>query len=91
MKPKAIEYNIIRKNLKPPPKTKLITFLNKIRKEKFGSEKFNFGALEKWLKECSKIPDIETDPFIVSHEIFIDETNNNSTFRFFVRSKSKLV
>lgn len=39
MKPNAILYRLVNKGFTPPAKTKLTTFLSKIREEKFGKEK----------------------------------------------------
>lgn len=50
-KPKAILYNLVRKGLTAPPKMTLYNFLAKLRKEKFGSERLNYGTLEQWLSE----------------------------------------
>lgn len=46
-KPKGILYDLVRKGLKPPKKAKLTTFLAKLRREKFGSQKLHYGSLEK--------------------------------------------
>lgn len=88
MKPKAILYNLALNGFVVPAKSKLITLLSKLRKEKYGSEKLNFGSLEKWLSECSEVPTSENEPYIVNFEIVIDEKDEtNSVFRFFVSTK----
>lgn len=90
-KPKAILHNLVLRGQKPPTKSRLNTFLTKLRKEKCGNETLNYGTLQKWFVECSDIPDIATDPFIVNYEIAIDDKNDeNSQFRFFVSSKRLL-
>lgn len=87
-KPKSILYRLVKKGFVPPTKAKLTTFLTKLRKEKFGSEKLHFGTLEKWLNESSALPINDNDPFIVNHEVHVNEENvENSTFRFFVSTK----
>lgn len=88
VKPKAILYTLVKEKFKPPTKTKLTTFLNKIRKEKFGSEKLHFGTLEKWLEETSPVPSSDNQPFVVAYKVCTDEDNfENSIFRFFVSTK----
>lgn len=91
-KPKAILYNLVlNEKFVAPTKARLVTLLTKIRKEKFGAEKLNFGTLHKWLEECSNIPLDETDPFIVNFDIKIDDSNDeNNEFRFFASSKRLL-
>lgn len=87
-KPKSILYRLVQKGFVPPTKAKLTTFLTKLRKEKFGSEKLHFGSLQKWLTESSAVPTSDDEPFIVAHEVNVDEENiENSTFRFFVSTK----
>lgn len=87
-KPKSILYRLVKKGFVPPTKAKLTTFLTKLRKEKFGSEKLHFGTLQKWLKESSVIPKKDDEPFIVAYDVYVDEENiENSTFRFFVSTK----
>lgn len=77
-KPKAILYNLVlNEKFVAPTKARLVTFLTKIRKEKFGAEKLNFGTLHKWLEECSNIPLDDTDPFIVNFDIKIDDSNHH--------------
>lgn len=88
IKPKAILYTLVRKGFKPPSKSKLTTFLNKIRKEKFGAEKLNYGTLEKWLEETNSVPSSDNQPFVVAYEVHTDDDNDeNCTFRFFVSTK----
>lgn len=87
-KPKAILSNLVKNGLQPPSKAKLTTFLSKLRKEKFGNDRINFGLLDKWLKEKNIIPDDEHEPFVVDYNIQIDDQNEmNSAFRFFVSTK----
>lgn len=87
-KPKSILYQLVCKGFIPPKKSKLTAFLTKIRKETFGGEKLHFGTLQKWLNEDSKIPTDDSVPFIVSHEVHLDEENTeNCLFRFFVSTK----
>lgn len=87
-KPKAILYSLVRKGLLPPSKAKLTTFLTKLRKEKFGSEKLHFGTLQMWLKESSAVPEEDDKPFTVAHEVSVNEESiENSTFRFFISTK----
>lgn len=91
VKPKAMLYNLVLNGHKPPTKSRLTTFLAKLRKEKYGKETLNYGTLQKWLIECSDTPENDTDPFIVNHVISIDDKNEeNSEFRFFVSSKRLL-
>lgn len=91
MKPKLILYNLSQKGFQPPSKLKLSAFLTKLRREKFGYDKLNFGTLEKWLNENNNRPLQENQPFVVEYELNIDENNNNnSTFRFFVSTKCLL-
>lgn len=88
LKPKAILYRLVSKGFVPPSKSKLTTFLNKIRKEKFGAEKLHFGTLEKWLAENTAVPAGDNEPFIVAYKVLPDESNaENSIFRFFVSTK----
>ncbi|XP_055307394.1 uncharacterized protein LOC129571604 [Sitodiplosis mosellana] len=88
MKPKAILYNLVRKGFTPPTKATLNNFLAKLRKEKFGCERLNYGTLELWLSESSNVPSNEDEPFIVSYDMHIDDENNEkSTFRFLVSTK----
>lgn len=88
MKPKAILYNLVKKGLEAPPKSQLTSFLTKLRKEKFGDSKLNFGSLEQWLKECNVVPESEHQPFVVSYEIDINDSRpDDSTFRFLVSTK----
>lgn len=66
----------------------MTTFLKKLRNEKYGKEKLNFGTLHKWLEECSSVPTEDTQPFIVDFNINIDDSNDdNNEFRFFVSTK----
>lgn len=91
MKPKAILFNLVRKGLAPPKKTKLVTFLTALRKEKFGSEKLHYGTLEKWLKEKSMVPADKNEPFVVTYSVEMNEENfEDSKFRFFVSSHTLL-
>lgn len=77
------------KGFTPPPKGQLNNFLAKLRKEKFGSERLNFGTLEQWLKENMIAPLDKNEPFVMAYHIHIDVNSiNNSTFRFFVSTKS---
>lgn len=88
LKTKAILYRLVIKGFVPPSKSKLTTFLNKIRKEKFGVEKLNFGTLEKWLSETNAVPWGDNQPFVVSYAVHTDENIfENSVFRFFVSTK----
>lgn len=88
VRPKAILYSLVRKGFTPPTKSKLTTFLNKIRKQKFGTEKLHFGTLEKWLEESNSVPLNDDQPFVVAYKVRTDEDNvENSIFRFFVSTK----
>lgn len=90
-KPKAILYNLVLKGHKPPPKSRLTTLLTKMRKEKFGFERLNYGSLYAWLNESNAVPEEENQPFVVNFDISIDElVEENSEFRFFVSSKRLL-
>lgn len=71
-----------------PTKSRLTSFLAKLRREKYGDEKLNYGSLHQWLDECSSVPTNESDPFIADFEVNIDDVDEkNSSFRFFVTSK----
>lgn len=88
LKTKAILYRLVTKGFVPPSKSKLTTFLTKIRKEKFGAEKLNFGSLEKWLSEENAVPSGDNQPFVVSHAVHIDDdVPENSLIRLFVSTK----
>lgn len=88
MKPKAILINLVKKGLEPPPKSKLINFLTKLRREKYGSDKLDFGKLEKWLSENMEMPAEDNQPFVLDYEVKIDEENvDKSIFRFCVSTK----
>lgn len=88
MKPKAILFNLVKNGLVPPSKAKLTSFLAKLRKDKFGKDRLDFGLLGKWLKEKNTIPNDEHEPFVVDFNIHIDDQNEmNSFFRFFVSTK----
>lgn len=88
VKPKAILYNLVLKGHQPPSKARLTTLLTKLRKEKYGEEKLNFGTLQKWLIESSNVPDDECEPFIVNYDVHIDEADDSKNeFRFFISSK----
>lgn len=57
--------------------------LKKLNDNKYGSERLNYGMLEKWLQdESASYPDGETEPFVLSYEIF-----SESEFRFVVTTK----
>lgn len=85
-KPKAMQTNLLNKGIEPPPLPKLKTLLKKLNDQKYGSEKLNYGLLEKWLQdESSSYPDGETEPFVLSYEIF-----SESEFRFVVTTKQLL-
>lgn len=87
-KPKAILYNLVLNGFKPPTKPRLITLLTKLRKEKYGAEKLNFGSLHRWLIDSSVVPSADCAPFVVNFDMLIDDNNNdNCEFRFFVSSK----
>lgn len=87
-KPKAILYNLVNNKLTPPTKTALNNFLAKLRKEKFGSARLNYGTLEVWLSENTSVPSDEDEPFIVNFDIHIDDEDiENSKFRFMVSTK----
>lgn len=89
MKPKAILYNLVVKGFSAPPKSRLTTFLTKLRHEEFGYERLNFGSLQKWLEESSDVPTVDTEPFIVNYDVNIDdEVDENCSFRFLVSSKA---
>lgn len=91
MKPKAILYSLVRKGFTPPKKTKLVSFLTTLRKEKFGSDKLHYGTLEKWLKDSSDVPQDKNEPFVVAYDVTInDEKFDDSTFRFFLSSQTLL-
>lgn len=88
VKPKAMLYQLVNMKHVPPKKSKLTAFLAKLRKEKFGSEKLHYGTLQKWLIECSVVPTEDSVPFIVTHEVHLDDENvENCLFRFFVSTK----
>lgn len=89
MKTKPILFNLTMKGLTAPPKAQLTTFLTKLRNEKFGAAKLHFGSLEQWLKECNEVPENENQPFVVSYNVKVDDSKpDNSTFRFFVSTKT---
>lgn len=90
-KPKAILYNLVIKGFEAPTKTRLTTFLTKLRQAKYGSEKLDYSILQKWLIDCSDVPQSETEPFIANFDIHIDDSNYaNNEFIFFVSSKMLL-
>lgn len=87
-KPKSILYELVRQKLTPPSKPMLTTFLAKLRREKFGSQKLQYGSLETWLKENIDIPLSDDQPFVISYDVNVnDEKPEASTFRFFVSTK----
>lgn len=87
-KPKSILYNLVRKGFKPPTKSTLNNFLAKLRKERFGSVRLNYGTLEQWLAENVDVPSDENKPFIVKYYIQIDDDDDEkSKFRFLVSTK----
>lgn len=89
--PKAILYDLVRQGLKAPSKSMLTTFLTKLRREKFGSQKLHYGSLEKWLKESSEIPLSDDQPFVISHVVNVNDNNpEDSKFRFVVSTKRLL-
>lgn len=88
VKPKAILYNLVLKGFQPPSKSRLTTLLTKLRKGKYGDEKLNFATLQKWCLESSAVPDSDCEPFVVNHEMLIDDTNEDKNeLRFLVSSK----
>lgn len=88
VKPKAILYNLVLNGHQPPCKSRLTTLLTKLRKEKYGDERLNFGTLHKWLIDSSKVPDDDYQPFIVNYDVVIDDTHEEKNeFRFLVSSK----
>lgn len=90
-KPKGILYDLVVKGLTPPSKSKLTTFLAKLRKEKFGSQKLHYGSLQKWLNENSELPISDDQPFVVDHIVNVnDDDIEKSFFRFFVSTKRLL-
>lgn len=91
MKPKLILYNLVIKGLQPPTKSQLSTFLTKLRKEKFGACKLDYGSLEEWLVKNETVPLEDDHPFIVGHEMIINDDNYDaSMFRFLVSTKRLL-
>lgn len=91
VKPSTIRFNLDRKNLIIPSASQLANFMRGLRAENFGADKISFPVLEKWLRDCSVIPIEKNDPFVVDHEILINEQRpNESVFRFFVSSKQLL-
>lgn len=85
-KPKAVSINLVKKGFDVPPPAKLKSYLKKLNDGKYGEEKLNSGSLEKWLQECSPLPDDENEPFIVNYEL-IYENNSEFDFRFMVTTK----
>lgn len=75
VKPKAILSSLVKNGLVPPSKAKLTSFLARLRKEKFGKDRLDFGLLSKWLKEKNTIPSDEHEPFVVDFNIHIDDQN----------------
>lgn len=91
MKTKAILYNLTKKGLTAPTKSKLTFFLTKLRNEKFGASKLHFGSLEQWLKECNEVPESVNQPFFVAYDVKINEASpDDSTFHFLVSTKTLL-
>lgn len=88
VKPKMILYKLLQDGFKPPTKSKLYSFLSKLRKDKFGQCRIDFATLEKWLAENIEPPIEQNEPFIVDYFVSVNETNTEeSTFRFLVSSK----
>lgn len=89
--PKGILYDLVRQGLKAPSKSMLTTFLAKLRREKFGTQKLHYGSLEKWLKESSEIPLSDDQPFVISHVVNVnDNIPEESRFKFVVSTKRLL-
>lgn len=88
VKPKMILYKLLREGFKAPTKSKLYSFLGKLRKEKFGQCRIDYATLEKWLSENIDPPVEQNEPFIVDYFVAVNEINTaESVFRFLVSSK----
>lgn len=85
-KPKSIVTNLVHKKFDVPPSSLLKTFLKKLNEEKYGKEKLNCGTLEKWLAECSPVPDSDTQPFVLNYEMNYED-EEKIDFRFVVSTK----
>lgn len=82
--PKSILYDLVRQAM-------LTTFLAKLRREKFGSQKLHYGSLEKWLKESSDFPLSDEQPFVISYVVNVnDNSPEESKIRFVVSTKRLL-
>lgn len=67
IKPNAILEQLREQNMKVPKKSILITFLRKIRKEKFGKTILSLGELETWCKNNSFNQNDEDTPFVADY------------------------
>lgn len=85
-KPKTICTNLVKKGFELPPPAQLKTYLKKLNTEKFGESKIHCGTLEKWLEDCSSVPDSETQPFVMRYEMNYED-EKNVDFRFMVTTK----
>lgn len=68
-KPNAVLAAIRRKEVREPPKSKLIAYLKRLRYEKYGSPRVSAGEIHSWCSERTQIPTNEDEPFVLDHLI----------------------
>ena len=69
-------------------KSKLVNFLARLKKQKYGSAPFNYGEFENWCEIHSTMPDAEDESYVVGHEVNCDADNDEDrVLRAFISTK----
>jgi len=69
-------------------KSKLVNFLARLKKQKYGSASFNYGEFENWCEIHSTMPDAEDESYVVGHEVNCDADNDEDrVLRAFISTK----
>lgn len=83
-----LDCNLMLNKIEVPNKTKLNSFLRKLKNEILGPRSINLIDLKKWLEENSNVPVDKTEPFIVNYHVSLDE--KEPSFKFFASTKQLL-
>ena len=74
-----------------PTEMQINNFLQHWKKKAIGKATIDYGELEKWFIECSKVPDNDEESYIVDHLIHIDDNKPEKNYFRFTCSTKKLI
>ena len=69
-------------------------YISILKRDKYGAATISLGELAEWLKNNAQIPEDEFEPFVLAHEVWgtnVDDEEQNRGFRFFISSKHLLL